>query len=244
MLGSSPERILRSRGESIITEPADAARSTPAGKPASGPGEGIVFVVDDDAAVRASLARSFALVGLACETFESATAFFDRPLHPGPSCLVLDVNLPDLNGLEVQECLSEAGRDPSIVFISGFGDIPTSVRAMKQGALDFLPKPFLLQDLYEAVRRALERDRAAVARRDQVRSVRERFETLSPRERQVFTMVVGGLLNKQIAGRLGTREKTIKAQRSRVMAKMQARSLADLVHLAERLGGEASAEAV
>ena len=193
-----------------------------------GGGDVKVFVVDDDASVRKSLARLIAVAGWKVETLASADEFLERAPHDRPACLVLDVRLPGLNGLELQERLARDDGDIPIVFITGHGDIPMGVRAMKAGAVDFLPKPFEDEALLEAIGRAIERDR-------QIRPIRACFESLTPRERDVFALVVRGLLNKQIAGHLGITEKTVKVHRARVMEKMRAESLAELVKLSQKL---------
>jgi FixJ family two-component response regulator len=196
----------------------------------------MVFVVDDDPSVRKSLTRLIGAAGHAVEAFPSAREFLAREPHPGPCCLVLDVRMPGLTGLDLQEALASAGRRMSIVFVTGHGNISMSVRAMKGGAVDFLTKPPDVQDLLAAVQRALAkdlRDRAAEAR---LVSIQERVKTLTPRETEVFALVVTGMLNKQIAAELGVREKTIKVHRARVMEKMRAGSVAELVRLADRMG--------
>jgi FixJ family two-component response regulator len=196
----------------------------------------MVFVVDDDPSVRKSLTRLIGAAGHAVEAFASAREFLAREPHPGPCCLVLDVRMPGLTGLDLQEALASAGRRMSIVFVTGHGNISMSVRAMKGGAVDFLTKPPDVQDLLAAVQRALAkdlRDRAAEAR---LVSIQERVKTLTPRETEVFALVVTGMLNKQIAAELGVREKTIKVHRARVMEKMRAGSVAELVRLADRMG--------
>ena len=184
-----------------------------------GGGDVKVFVVDDDASVRKSLARLIAVAGWKVETLASADEFLERAPHDRPACLVLDVRLPGLNGLELQERLARDDGDIPIVFITGHGDIPMGVRAMKAGAVDFLPKPFEDEALLEAIGRAIERDR-------QIRPIRARLESLTPREREVFALVVRGMLNKQFAGHLRITEKTVKVHRARVMEKMRADSLA------------------
>jgi FixJ family two-component response regulator len=199
------------------------------------PAKGKVYVVDDDSAVRASLAQLFRSVRMPVETFPSSAAFLE--LHPEdvPSCLILDLNLPGPNGLDLQERLRSEGRDIPIIFITGYGDVPATVRAMKGGALDFLEKPFSDDALLEAVREALARDEQARAERAERAVILERFRDLTPREREVMALVVKGLLNKQIAHELGAAEQTIKIHRGRVMAKMKARSVPDLVRMAESI---------
>jgi len=198
-----------------------------------------VLVVDDDVSVRESLEALIGTAGWEVRSFESAEAFLARPLAPGPSCLVLDVGLPDLNGLDLQALVARDHAEMPIIFITGYGDVPTSVRAMKAGAVEFLTKPFGDDVLLEAVGSALERSRAAVEERSSLRELRDRYETLSRREREVMELVVAGLLNKQVGGELGISEITVKAHRGRVMEKMKARSLADLVKMSQRLAPEA-----
>jgi RNA polymerase sigma factor (sigma-70 family) len=198
-------------------------------------GAPVVFVIDDDPSVRSSLKFLISTVGLQVEGFDSAEAFLRGKLSDGPSCLVLDVRLRGMSGLDFQRELAARNIRTPIVFITGHGDIPMSVRAMKAGAVEFLAKPFRDQDLLDAIRIALERDRA---RRDQEKDATElqqRFASLTPREREVVSMVVSGMLNKQIAGQLGTAENTVKVHRSRAMEKMHAQSLADLVRMVEKL---------
>ncbi len=195
-----------------------------------------VFVVDDDASVRKGLGRLLASAGYDVHTCESADAFLADPPIVSPGCLVLDVTMPGLNGLELQQAILERAWVLPIVFITGRGDVPASVRAMKAGAVDFLTKPVDADDLLAAVARAIERGEVDRAMRDEVRALRTRFDTLTVREKEVMSLVVSGLLNKQVAGDLGIAEKTIKVHRSRVMQKMQAGSLADLVRAATRLG--------
>ena len=202
----------------------------------------IVYVVDDDESVRRGLSRLLRSAGLSVETFPSAQAFLSRDLPDRPACLVLDVRMPGLSGLDLQAALKQAGRAMPIVFISGQSDVPVSVRAMKEGALDFLQKPFDDDQLLSAIAGALARGRTARALRDESAVVRQRFETLTPRERQVLGQVIAGLLNKQIAANLGAAEKTIKIHRGRVMQKMAAGSVADLVRMAQRIGIEPAAQ--
>jgi FixJ family two-component response regulator len=195
-----------------------------------------VFVVDDDPAICKALTRLLRASGFETRGFPSPQAFLDEHDPAAPGCAVLDVAMPGLNGLELQEALAASGCTRSIIFLTGRGDIPTSVRAMKAGAVDFLTKPVDEAQLLGAVRAAVERDRRARRERDELQAIKERLATLTQREREVFEHVVTGQLNKQIAAELGTVEKTIKVHRGRVMAKMHAHSLAELVHLAERVG--------
>jgi len=195
----------------------------------------IVFAVDDDPSVRSSLKFLLSTVGLQAETFDSADSFLRKKLPDVPSCLVLDVRLPGLSGLEFQRELAARNIPIPIVFLTGHGDIPMSVRAMKAGAVEFLTKPFRDQDLLDAVRAALDRDRARREQEKKVADLRRRFDSLTSREQEVVSMVVAGMLNKQIAAELGTAESTVKVQRSRAMEKMQAESLADLIKMIQKL---------
>jgi RNA polymerase sigma factor (sigma-70 family) len=195
----------------------------------------IVFVVDDDLSVRSAINRLIGSMGLHVELFESAQGFLASKLPNVPSCLILDIRLPGISGLNLQRRLAEADIQIPIIFITAHGDIPMTVRAMKAGAVEFLTKPFRDQDLLDAIDLALERDRTRRQQEAELAVLRERFECLSPREREVIEMVVSGMLNKQIAAQLGTAENTVKVHRSRAMEKMQANSLADLVKMIQRL---------
>ena len=200
-------------------------------------GNPVVFVIDDDASVRSSLKFLLSTVGLHVESFESADSFLRKALPDAPSCLVLDIRLPGLSGLDFQRELAAKKISIPIIFLTGHGDIPMSVRAMKAGAVEFLTKPFRDQDLLDAVRIALERDRGRREQEKEVAALQQRFDSLTPRERDVISMVVEGMLNKQIADQLGTAESTVKVQRSRALEKMQADSLVDLVRMIEKLKG-------
>lgn len=195
----------------------------------------IVFVVDDDVWVRESLETLIEDEGWQPETFASAQEFLNRPRAVTPSCLVLDVSLPGLNGLELQKRIAVDRTDMPIIFITGHGDVPMSVGAMKAGAVEFLTKPFHDEVLLSAIRQALERSRIALAQAAEVQEIREHYASLTPRERDVMALVVSGLLNKQVAGELGITESTVKAHRGQVMQKMKANSVADLVKMTEKL---------
>jgi RNA polymerase sigma factor (sigma-70 family) len=198
--------------------------------------QSIVFVVDDDASVRNALKSLIRSVGLQVELFGSAQEFLQSKRPNTPSCLILDIRLPGISGLDFQRKLAEADNFIPIIFITGHGDIPMSVRAMKGGAVEFLTKPFRDQDLLDAIHVALERDRARRQREDEIATLKDRFEWLTPREREVLPLVVSGLPNKQIAAEIGTSETTVKVHRGQLMRKMGAGSLPELVRMAERIG--------
>jgi len=195
----------------------------------------LVFVIDDDSSVRSSLKFLLSTVGLQVETFDSADSFLRKQRPDVPSCLVLDIRLPGLSGIDFQRELATRNIYIPIVFLTGYGDIPMSVRAIKAGAVEFLTKPFRDQDLLDAVHVALDRDRARREQENEIAGLQQRFDSLTSREQEVITLVVAGMLNKQIAAELGTAESTVKVQRSRAVEKMQAESLADLIRMIQKV---------
>ena len=197
-----------------------------------------VFIVDDDASVRKSLSRLLDSLGFATEAFASADEFLKRERYEGIGCIILDVRMPGLSGMDLQEELNRADYTLPIIFITGHGDIPMSVKAMKKGAVDFLPKPFDEKELRDALNRAIERDRAAKADRAATRGILEHIGQLTPREHEILQYLITGMLNKQIAFRLGIAEKTVKIHRARVFEKLGASSVAELVRMAEKAGIE------
>ena len=196
----------------------------------------VIFVVDDDPSVRRSLARLLQSAGFLVETFPSAEDFLRCKPPESPSCLILDIRMPGLNGLELQEKMTAAGNLIPIVFITGHGTVPMSVKAMKAGALDFLQKPFDDRELLDAIQKALDRERQLREKKEEIRTIQRRVALLTPREREVFGLVVMGKMNKEIAYQLGVSEKTVKVHRARVMSKMEAQSLANLVRFSEKIG--------
>lgn len=213
-----------------------------AGTSPMSPATAIIFVVDDDISVRESLDELFHCEGWQSETFASAQEFLDRPRAPVPSCLILDVSLPGLNGLDLQHRIAVERTDMPIIFITGHGDVPMTVRAMKAGAVEFFTKPFSTDVLVSAVRHALERSRLVLGHEMEMQALRDRYASLTPRERQVMSLVVNGLLNKQVGGELNISEITVKAHRGKVMHKMKAESLPDLVKMSERIGSAAASK--
>jgi FixJ family two-component response regulator len=197
--------------------------------------DSIVFIVDDDTSVREGLIDLISSVGMKAKAFNSAQEFLQHRRPDAPACLVLDVRLPGPSGLDLQRQLAQSGEPIPIIFVTGHGDIPMSVRAIKDGAVEFLTKPFRDQDLLDAIRQALEADRTARERRARAKELRQKYDSLTPREREVMQLVISGLLNKQIASELGTSEVTIKMHRGQVMHKMQAESVVELLRMAETI---------
>jgi len=195
----------------------------------------VVYIVDDDPSIRSLLTKLVQSIDVPVEVFASSQEFLSRARPEEPSCIILDVRMPGLSGLDLQERLVQSGIDIPVIFITGFGNVPQSVRAMKAGAVDFLEKPFENQALLDAVNRALERSRLALQHRSELREIRDRIESLTPREYEVFVRIAAGLANKQVADKLAISEKTVKIHRARVMQKMQARTFAELVRMAEKL---------
>lgn len=197
--------------------------------------EATVFIVDDDAPVRTALKRLIQSIGLKVKTFDSAQAFLEHGPHDGPACLVLDVRMPGMSGIELQERLTNTGLRMPIIFITGHGNIPMSVEAMKAGAVDFIEKPFDDQKLIDAINIAIQKDEKFRREQAEIKDIQQGADSLTPREHEVFSLVVSGMLNKQIAFDLGMSEKTVKVHRARVMQKMKAKSLANLVRMAEKV---------
>jgi FixJ family two-component response regulator len=231
---SAPGEGTTFRVELPSRPPEDARAVRPSGAPRFG--TGTVFVIDDDASMRRALERQLQGAGYRVETFAAAQEYLARPAHAGPGCIVSDVRMPGLSGLDLQASLAREGSDLPLVFISGHGDVPTTVHAMKAGAIEFLAKPFTKDELLAAVGEALARSRERAAAREEGAALQARFESLTPRERDVFALVAVGLMNKHVADRLGIAEKTVKIHRGRVMEKLAAGSVADLVRMAEQLG--------
>jgi FixJ family two-component response regulator len=200
------------------------------------PVDATVFVVDDDTSIRTALGRLIKSLGFKVETFDSAQAFLKHGPHDGPACLILDVRMPGMSGIELQEQLTRAGLRLPIIFITGHGNIPMSVKAMKAGAVDFIEKPFDDQKLVDAINIAIKKNKQFRTEQAEIKQLQRRVDSLTPREYEVFSLVVSGMLNKQIAFDLGMSEKTVKVHRARVMDKMKAKSLADLVRMAEKAG--------
>jgi FixJ family two-component response regulator len=195
-----------------------------------------IFVVDDDRSVRTALKRLIQSLGFQVETFDSAQAFLEHGSHDGPACLILDVRMPEMSGIELQQQLTRVGLGMPIIFITGHGNIPMSVKAMKAGAVDFIEKPFEDQKLIDAINLAIKKNKKFRTEQAEIKDLQRRVDSLTPREQEVFILVVSGMLNKQIAFDLGMSEKTVKVHRARVMDKMKAKSLADLVRMAEKDG--------
>jgi FixJ family two-component response regulator len=200
------------------------------------PAEPSVYVVDDDVSVRTALERLLKSVGITVKTFSSAQEFLDLATPEGPGCLIVDLRMPGMSGLDLQDQLSARQLSLPVIFLTGYGTVHASVRAMKAGALDFLEKPVDDQTLLDAVLKALERDRRARLKQAEMETIQQRLASLTPREHEVLTIIISGSLNKQVAAELGTTEKTIKVHRARIMEKMQCASLAELVRLAEKAG--------